>query len=180
MLVDVAVGMSENVSSMSHPPTAGRVARDWTGAIIDTLPSTIQPGASAVVFNAQRQLLLQRRADNGHWAMPGGRLDPGEDIQTCAIREVREETGLEVRIVRLVGVYSDPYQHMIARYPNGVVTQLLNLCFECEIVGGVLTLSDESTDLGFFDVNALPEPLLLTHRPRIVDALAKRLEPYVR
>lgn len=154
--------------------------RDWTGAVVEKLPSTIQPGASAVVFNAQRQLLLQRRADNGHWAMPGGRLDPGEDIQTCAIREVREETGLEVRIVRLVGVYSDPYQHMIARYPNGVVTQLLNLCFECEIVGGVLKLSDESTEIGFFDVAALPQPLLLTHSLRIADALTRSSEPYLR
>ena len=165
---------------MSHQPTAGRVARDWTGAIIDKLPSTIQPGASAVVFNAERKLLLQRRADNGHWAMPGGRLDPGEDIQTCAIREVREETGLEVRIVRLVGVYSDPYQHMIARYPNGVVTQLLNLCFECEITGGALAMSHESTEIGFFPVDALPQPLLLTHIPRIEDALAKRREPFLR
>jgi ADP-ribose pyrophosphatase YjhB (NUDIX family) len=142
---------------------------DWTGAPVATPPTRIQVGTSAFVLNERGQLLLQRREDNGHWAMPGGRLDPGEDLQTCAIREVFEETGLRVRIVRLIGVYSNPAEYMIAQYRDGVV-QMVNACFECAITGGELTISDESTDIGFFDLDALPNPLLLTHKVRVADA----------
>jgi ADP-ribose pyrophosphatase YjhB (NUDIX family) len=142
---------------------------DWTGASIDAAPTRIQVGTSAYVLNAQGQLLLQRREDNGHWAMPGGRLDLGEDLQTCAVREVFEECGLHVRITRLVGMYSDPRKFMIAQYKDGVV-QMVNVCFACEIIGGALAISDESTDIGFFDLDALPGPLLLTHIVRIADA----------
>jgi 8-oxo-dGTP pyrophosphatase MutT (NUDIX family) len=184
--------MSENSASMTQPHitdhTDGQSGgqtdrpqlRDWTGAIVERLPGKIQVGASAVVFDASGKLLLQLRSDNHHWAMPGGRLDPGEDIRTCAVREVFEETGLQVRVLRVVGLYSDPYQFMIARYPDGTTTQMFNVCFECAIIGGELTLSDESLEIGFFDLNALPEPLLLTHKPRIADALARNTEPFVR
>jgi ADP-ribose pyrophosphatase YjhB (NUDIX family) len=144
--------------------------RDWTGAPVDAMPNKIQAGTSALILNAHGQILLQQREDNQHWAMPGGRLDPGEDLRTCCIREVFEETGLRVEIKRLIGVYSDPRQFMIARYPDGNITQMLNVCFECVIIGGELTLSHESLQLGFFDLDALPEPMLLTHRVRIADA----------
>jgi glycerol-1-phosphatase len=154
--------------------------RDWTGAIVETLPTRIQVGTSAYVRNAAGQLLLQQRADNGHWAMPGGRLDPGEDLSTCAVREVREETGLEVRVLRLIGVYSNPCEFMLATYPDGNSAQMVNACFECEITGGELRMSDESTAIGFFDLDALPQPLLLTHIARIRDAGAGRGEAFVR
>ncbi len=143
--------------------------RDWTGAIVETMPTRIQVGTSAYVLNAEGALLLQRREDNGHWAMPGGRLDAGEDLQTCVVREVLEESGLQVRVARLIGLYSNPREFMLAQYPDGIV-QMVNACFECVIIGGELTISTESTDIGFFDLDALPEPLLLTHKIRIADA----------
>jgi ADP-ribose pyrophosphatase YjhB (NUDIX family) len=145
--------------------------RDWTGAIVTSTPTRIQVGTSAYVLNQAGQLLLQKREDNSHWAMPGGRLDAGEDLRACALREVFEETGLRVEIKRLIGVYSDPQQFMIASYSDGVV-QMVNVCFECEVTGGELALSHESTDIGFFDLDALPEPMLLTHTIRIADARA--------
>ncbi|HEY9603262.1 MAG TPA: NUDIX domain-containing protein, partial [Allocoleopsis sp.] len=64
-------------------------------------------GCSAAVFDPTRQkLLLTRRTDNGRWCLPGGRMDAGEEAAEACIREVLEETGLHVRIERLIGVYS--------------------------------------------------------------------------
>lgn len=157
--------------TLTHPEPA--LLRDWTGAVVAGMPDKIQVGTSAYVRDAQGRLLLQQREDNRHWAMPGGRLDPGEDLRTCVIREVFEESGLRVRVTRLIGVYSDPRQFMIAQYPDGNVAQMVNVCFECEITGGALTISDESVDIGFFALDSLPTPLLLTHRPRIADAQAE-------
>jgi ADP-ribose pyrophosphatase YjhB (NUDIX family) len=154
--------------------------RDWTGAPVETLPTRIQVGTSAYVRNAAGQLLLQQRADNKHWAMPGGRLDVGEDLTACAIREVLEETGLEVRVLRLIGVYSNPREFMIATYPDGGSAQMVNICVECAVTGGELRMSDESIAIGWFDLDALPRPLLLTHIPRIRDAGDRRAEGFVR
>lgn len=152
---------------------------DWTGQPVLESLRTIRAGASAVVFDGAGRLLLHRRADNDHWALPGGGMDPGESIAETCRREVREETGLEVEIVRLIGIYSDPAQHAIARYPNGDVHQILNVCFECRIVGGALRLSEESTQIDFFDPSDLPEPLLLPHRLRIRDAMERLATPVI-
>src|ERR1051325_4042675 len=67
----------------------------------------IRPGVSAVVLTPEG-LLLQRRSDNGLWGLPGGGVEPGESVSAAIVREVREETGLDVTPVRLVGVYSAP------------------------------------------------------------------------
>ena len=66
----------------------------------------IRPGVAAVIFTNDR-VLLQRRDDTGHWGLPGGAVEPGESVRQALIREVREETGLEVEPLRLIGVYSD-------------------------------------------------------------------------
>lgn len=153
---------------------------DMTGAPVNELPHRVQAGASAYVLNERGELLLQKREDNGHWGMPGGRADPGESIaETCA-REVWEETGFEVRVDRLIGVYSDPTQYNIGRYRDGAVNQFVNLCFACTITGGAMQISDESTDIGFFSLHALPEPLLASHRIRIADAQAEQTPAFFR
>ena len=64
--------------------------------------------ASAVVTDGAGRVLLLRRSDSGNWALPGGTLELGESITECAVREVREETGLDVEVMGLVGVYTDP------------------------------------------------------------------------
>ncbi|MFD7903851.1 NUDIX domain-containing protein [Kitasatospora sp. NPDC059747] len=66
-------------------------------------------------------LLLERRSDNGRWGMPGGGLEIGENLPGAVVREVREETGIEVEVIGLVGTYSDP-GHVI-EFSDGEVRQ---------------------------------------------------------
>lgn len=72
-------------------------------------------GSSAIIFDKSgRKILLTRRTDNDRWCLPGGRMDPGESIEETCIREVWEETGLQVKVRRLLGVYTTP--HRITTY----------------------------------------------------------------
>ena len=105
-------------------------------------------GSSAIVVDDQNRILLQRRADSGNWALPGGAMDIGERLAESAIREVKEETGFDVRIERIVGIYSDP-GHVFA-YDDGEVRQEFSICLACAITGGSLRVSSESTAVEFF------------------------------
>jgi ADP-ribose pyrophosphatase YjhB (NUDIX family) len=111
-------------------------------------------GSSAIVADDQGRILLQRRTDTGNWALPGGVMDIGETLAQSAVREVREETGFDVRIDRIVGIYSDP-GHVFA-YDDGEVRQEFSICIACTIVGGALQVSRESTAVDFFTVAELP------------------------
>lgn len=153
---------------------------DNTGKPLPAAPQVIRPGACAVVYNDQGHVLLQKRADNGFWGLPGGGVEPGESVTQGVIREVWEETGLQVRVLRLVGVYSDPCNYVIAHYPDGNIVHNVSLCFACVYESGTLRLSEESTDLGYFPLETLPEPLLPSHRLRLHDTLAQRLEAFIR
>ncbi len=105
-------------------------------------------GCSAAVFDESRQrLLLIRRTDNGRWAVPGGYMEPGENFTEACAREVYEETGLHVTVVRLISVNTNP--HAILEYPDGNRWQLVVLHFETQTLGGELTPSDESNDFRY-------------------------------
>src|SRR5438034_11818350 len=80
----------------------------------------IRPGVSAIILTGEG-LLLQRRSDNRLWGLPGGGVEPGESVTEAVVREVREETGLEVVPLRLIGVYSSPEHGQIVTYPDGYV-----------------------------------------------------------
>jgi len=110
-------------------------------------------GGSAIVSDSAGRVLLQRRSDSGNWALPGGTMDIGETFAQCVIRETREETGLDVALDRIVGIYSDP-AHVFA-YDNGEVRQQFNICCACTIVGGSIAVSNESTAVQFFPVDEL-------------------------
>ena len=109
--------------------------------------NSLVPGASAIVVNDEGKILVLRRTDNARWALPGGAMDIGESIAQTAIREVREETGLEVEPVSIVGVYSDP-QHVFA-YDDGEVRQQFSVCMACRITGGSVRTSEESCEVAF-------------------------------
>jgi ADP-ribose pyrophosphatase YjhB (NUDIX family) len=139
----------------------------------------VRPGVSAVILTVDG-VLLQRRDDNGLWGLPGGAVDPGESVTAAVIREVREETGLEVEPVRLIGVYSAPEHHQIVTYPDGNVIHYVSAAFECRITGGRLACGPESLALEWYDPERLPEDLLPMSRIRIRDALARQVGAFVR
>ncbi len=139
----------------------------------------IRPGVTAIIFTPEG-LLLQRRSDNGRWGLPGGGVEPGESVTEAVIREVREETALEVRTLRLVGVYSAPDLGQIVTYPDGNVIHYVSSSFECAITGGTLACGEESLELGWFDPERLPPDFVPMHRVRIVDALVRQVAPFVR
>lgn len=128
-------------------------------------------GGSAVVVDGEGRILLQRRSDSGNWALPGGAMDIGETFAQSVIREVKEETGFDVRIERIVGIYSDP-GHVFA-YDDGEVRQEFNICLAATIVDGGLAVSSESTDVRFFP---LDEVVRLTMH----ESIRKRIEDYLR
>lgn len=122
--------------------------------------NSLVPAASAVVVDDAGRVLLQRRSDNGMWALPGGAMHIGESLPECAIRETEEETGLRVEVTGIVGTYSNP-RHVFA-YDDGEVRQEFSICFLTRPVAGeagILAVSDESTDVRWFapeEVDALP------------------------
>lgn len=98
------------------------------------------------------RLLMVKEAEDGKWSLPGGWADVGDTPSAAVCREVVEETGLEVKVIKLLGVW-DRNLHGHPPLPWHVY----KLIFLCEETGGSLATSHESTDIGFFDINDLPE-----------------------
>ncbi|MFF7634189.1 NUDIX domain-containing protein [Kitasatospora sp. NPDC008050] len=141
-------------------------------------PNRVVVAASAVVTDDAGRILLQRRTDNGLYALPGGTMDLGESLPGTAVREVQEETGLDVEITGLVGTYTDP-RHIIA-YSDGEVRQQFNVCFTARITGGELRISNESTDLQFVSPTEIENlPIHHTQRLRLQHFLEHRPTPYL-
>src|SRR5215468_8681761 len=103
------------------------------------------PGVAAVIRDAEGRVLVHERHDDGAWSLPAGAIEPGETPASAVVREAREETGLEVRPDRILGVFGWP--RLRHRYPNGDLVEYLVVVFRCEILGGALEARDgEATD----------------------------------
>jgi 8-oxo-dGTP pyrophosphatase MutT (NUDIX family) len=140
--------------------------------------NSIPPGAGLFVRDGGGRVLLVRRADSGNWTLPGGMQDLGESITQTAVREMREETGLEVEITGLIGIYTDP-GHVMA-YDDGQVRQEFAVLFSGKVIGGTEAISEESTELRWVEPAELNE--LQIHpsvRLRLDHALGQRSAPYL-
>lgn len=138
----------------------------------------VVPAASAVVTDGDGRLLLAKRIDNDLWTIPGGTMEPGETIAETAVREVKEETGIDVEVVSLVGIYSNP-QHVV-EYSDGEVRQQFSVCFSCRRIGGDLATSGETSEVGYFSPGEIEG--MKVHpsiRLRIQHFLEQRSEPYL-
>ncbi|MFD1032678.1 MULTISPECIES: NUDIX domain-containing protein [Caryophanaceae] len=137
-------------------------------------------GVAVIILNEEKQVLLQKRSDVKLWGIPSGHIEIGETVSEAAIREVKEETNLDVKIIKLIGVYSDPDSQVFA-YPNGRVVHFITTCFLAEITGGDLRCnSSESLEIKFFEPQNLPKDLLRMHPQWLKDALAERELAFIR
>ena len=125
-------------------------------------------GVFATILDAEGHVLLCHRRDHDFWGQPGGGLEAGETPWHGVMREVREETGLDVEVIRLAGVYSAP------------ATSNLIFSFRCEAISGALTLNDEARDLRYFTLDALPANVFAEHAARIRDAIGATEAPVLR
>jgi 8-oxo-dGTP pyrophosphatase MutT (NUDIX family) len=137
-------------------------------------------GCSAVIFDQPRQkVLLTRRTDNGLWCLPGGGMDPGESAAETCVREVLEETGLRVQVVRLIGVYTSP--DWLVEYPDGERVQLVAMSFEAAPDNASLVPNQEVSEFGYFspaEIQALE--MMQNHTQRIQDAFSGQCEAFIR
>ena len=141
---------------------------------------SIRLGCAAVLFDATRKkVLLTRRADNGQWCLPSGGVEAGETVAEACERETLEETGLQVRVKRLISISSNPDRLVV--YEDGGQFQIVSLAFEVEAIGGKIRLSDETVDVGFFlNAEALNMDILLHHRDFIRDVLTETDAAFIR
>lgn len=112
------------------------------------------------------KILLTKRTDFGVYCLPGGHVEEGETIAQAAVRETAEETGLQVKLSRLVGIYAIPEAHAWVN---------LMILFTGEPVGGNFKAQeDEVSAMAYFRAEDIPEELLWGHRQRIRDAFDGR------
>lgn len=128
-------------------------------------------GGSVVIRNERGELLLQKRVHpEGRWAFPGGLMELGESTEDTARREVREETGLELGELRLIGVYSGP-DHLCSA-PNGDEWYVVNAAYAADSFSGEPRVNDaESLALGWFRPEDMPETLVRSHKEILRDYL---------
>src|SRR6516225_695647 len=140
-------------------------------------PNSIRPAAAVALFDSGGNILL-RRKDNDKWTMPGGTLDFGESLTDCAIREVHEETGLQIRITGLIGTYTDP--HILIAYSDGEVRQEFTFVYGAEIESGELNIDNESKEAAWVPLSSAVElPLAESQRRRLKDVMQYQKERHL-
>ena len=133
---------------------------EWLDSVGEGVAGYVTPkcAVAAVVANDRGEILLTQRADSGWWLYPVGWADVGYSPSEVAIKEVHEETGIEVEVVSLIAVI-DGFRMGFARHP------LYSLVFYCRAIGGELAGHPlETRAVGFFARDALPQPLAGAHR----------------
>jgi len=126
------------------------------------VPVTPLLTVDTVIIYMEKIVLIRRKNPpfQGHFALPGGFVEVGETIETAAVREAKEETGLDVEIIKLLGVYSDP-----SRDPRG---HTVSVCF-LAVGSGNLKAGSDALDTGLFGINEIPE-LAFDHNKIIENA----------
>jgi ADP-ribose pyrophosphatase YjhB (NUDIX family) len=139
--------------------------------------NSLRPAVSAFVQDEAGRILMIRRTDNDKYAIPGGQQEAGETLAQTAVREVKEETGVDIDVVELIGLYSNP-DHVIA-YDDGEVRQEFSICFRAKPISGETRTSNESKEVVWVDQKRLDSlDIHPSIRLRISHALADRDTPY--
>jgi 8-oxo-dGTP diphosphatase len=128
----------------------------------------VKAGAFGIIFDEDDRVLLCHRRDIDAWNLPGGGVEEGEMPWEAAVREIREEVGVEAEVVRLTGLYWLP--------GSGVLV----FNFECRVTGGSPTTSDEADAVDYFAFDELPANTAPKQVERIADALVRAPVPFLK
>lgn len=132
--------------------------------------NSIRPAAAVAILNQRGELLMLHRRDNKKWTMPGGTLEFGESMTACALREVREESGLDVKLEGIIGTYTDP--GIRVAYSDGEVRQEFSIVYYGTASNYDVTLDEESSQYRWVPLESVLElPLADSQRRRLVDVL---------
>lgn len=132
--------------------------------------NSIKPAAAVAILNSKHQLLMLHRKDNQKWTMPGGTLEFGESMTECALREVKEESGLDVTIKDIIGTYTDP--NIRVAYSDGEVRQEFTIVYYGEVSGYNVELDEESSEFQWVLLEKVLElPLADSQRRRVIDVI---------
>jgi len=139
-LLDVAAVEMHDLTGISVEDLSERFNRE-VGYV------TPKVGINAAIFNEKQQILLERRVDDDCWGLPSGWVEVGESLLETVVREVKEETGLDVEPTYIINIYE-----CIAFAPHRP-HNAVGILYLCECKGGELRISHESTDIGYFDID---------------------------
>jgi 8-oxo-dGTP diphosphatase len=131
---------------------------------------TGKTSTAIIPFNEGKILLIKRNTlpFKGYWALPGGRMDPGETIEQTVVREVKEETGLTVTILSKIGEYVEK------GIKDDIEYEYYPTCFVVKPVGGeVIKQESEIQEIQLFSLKELPEPLAFEHQKMIEDYVSR-------
>ena len=132
-------------------------------------------GCGVFLFDEQDRVLLERRADDGTWCVPGGSMELGETPEEAARRECLEETGLLAKDLRFFNMQADEKRHFT--YPNGDEVYALDINFVCRSYEGTLKRQEEEVlQLQFFGKSELPNDLSAFDKELIEAVLERRTE----
>lgn len=128
--------------------------------------------ATAIIEFPNKKILLVKRATvvfKGYWALPGGRVDPGETVEQAVLREVKEETGLDVEVVRKIGEYHE------TGVQDGIEYDYYPACFLVKPMGGEVKIREEEIERAkLVDPKNIPEELAFEHSTMIKDYIQIR------
>ncbi|PKO03213.1 MAG: ADP-ribose pyrophosphatase [Chloroflexi bacterium HGW-Chloroflexi-5] len=135
----------------------------------------IMVGATMLLINQQKELLMMKRTDNLFWGLPGGSLELGESLEECVKRETFEEVGITVDHMKLFGVYSGKEMHYT--YPNGDEVYIVSAVFLSEIDHECIQLNlDEHSTYRFFKLNEIPDKVSPPIKPVLLDLINKYMK----
>ena len=133
--------------------------------------------SGGAIIDDKDRVLLGRRADRNTWGFPGGVMELGETLIEAAKREIWEETGLEVEVEKLIGMYSGYHD----TFPNGDTAQPVTALFLCKIKSGMLIADNtETLELNFFGKNEMPQMVNQQHIDMFHDVFAFCGAPFIR
>jgi len=132
------------------------------------MANSIKPAVSVILQNNEKKILVLKRKDNNKWTLPGGTLEFGENLTSCAVREIKEETGLNIEILDLIGTYTNP--NILVEYLDGEIRQEFTLVYIGKILNGSIKIDNESKEYKWVTIEELLNmPLAKSQKIRIID-----------